>query len=61
MKTINKLTTTITVAEIEQMLITKARQNISEDFQVFPDEKTGKVAWNEDGNAIVSLEYEIEH
>lgn len=61
MKTMAKLTTTISVEEIEQMLISLAGNAIAEDCRMYPDKDKGRVAWSETGEAIVSFDYETEH
>lgn len=61
MKTYAQLTTIISIEDIDKMIISRAREAISEDLRLYPDQDEVKVTRNENGDAIVSFQCETEH
>lgn len=61
MKTVAKLTTIFSAADIEQMVVSKARAAIAEDLNLYPGEYSGKITWNDNGEALVSFDCETDH
>lgn len=61
MKTLAKLKTTISVEDIDMIIIERARVAISEDLRIYPNPDSAVIEWLENGEAVVSFDYEEEH